>query len=66
MRKGFSNNLDSIKYKTIPFRAKHGGTEGLGSPTLVNQNFPDIFQKPVCNPCVLGKKVFKICGGFPI
>ena len=65
MRKAFSNNLESVKYKTIPFGAKHRGTERLGSPTLVNQDFADIFQKHMCNPCVLSKKVFKICGGFP-
>ena len=47
MRKALSNSPESVKYKTTPFRAKHGGTEELGSPTLVNQDFPDIFQKPV-------------------
>ena len=59
-------HFQSVKYKTIPFQAKHGGTEGLDSPTLVNQDFPDIFRKSMCNPCVLGKKVFKFCGGFPM
>ena len=59
-------HFQSVKYKTIPLQAKHGGTEGLDSPTLVNQDFPDIFRKPMCNPCVLGKKVFKFCGGFPM